>query len=183
MNRSDKYTFNVFLVLVFIIIAASLIIFILTPSPISPTKRWFGYINNVYTLDKTTWLEFDKADWLVDSKDDFPASNACFTDGKCPSCILPITKSCVPGGYYIRNKDTVLAKYPVASFTKVGTLIVNPDWDGPKSKIQPYETLTLPQFVAIYRNLKSPDEWITTAPFDITIIGGQVILISQHYIP
>jgi len=35
----------------------------------------------------------------------------------------------------------------------------------------------------IYRNINSPDKWITEAPFDISVIAGRVIIISQHYIP
>ena len=183
MNRSDKYTFNVFLFLVFVIIVSSLIIFVLTPSPISPTKRLFGYITNVYSPDKTVFLDFNEAKWLTDSKDDFPASAACVADGKCPGCTLPITKPCTPNGYYIKSLGNKTIKYPVASFTKVGTLIINPAWTGNGSKVPPYQTLILPQFEEIYRNTKSPDKWVIDTPFDITIIGGQVIVISQHYIP
>jgi hypothetical protein len=183
MSNSDKYTFRVLLILVFIIIVASLIIFILTPSPISPTKRLFGYITNVYTLDKKSYLEFDRADWLVDSKKDFPASTACVTDGKCTGCNLPVTKPCTPGGYYIRNPDPKTVKYPVASFTKVGTLILNPDWEAKNSTASAYLTLTVPQLEEIYRNTKSPNKWITSTPFDVTTFSGQVIIISQHYIP
>jgi hypothetical protein len=183
MSSSDRFTFRVLLILVYIIIATSLIIFILTPSPISPTKRYFGYITNVYSPNRTVYIDFDRAEWLTDSINDFPASSACFADGKCPACSLPISKPCTPNGYYIRNPDPATTKYPVAVFARVGTLILNPDWTKDNTTAKPYKTLTLSQFEDIYRDVKSPDKWITETPFDITIINGWVIMISQHYIP
>lgn len=123
MDKSEKFTFSFTLLLVVIIIASSLIIFILTPSPVSPTRVVFGYIKNIYTKGKTPYITFDAAKFLKDTDSDFPASIACFNDKKCLNCSLPVTKSCVPNGYYIQNSDSDISTHPIAPFAKVGTLI------------------------------------------------------------
>jgi hypothetical protein len=183
MDSSEKITFNLTLGLTVVIIIACLIIFILTPSPISPTRLIFGYISSIYTKGNTLFLNFDPAKWLTDSNSDFSASSACVKDGNCPECSLPITKSCVPNGYYIFNPDQKIVVYPVAPFAKVGTLILNPDWNESDPESKPYKTISLSQFQEIFLNPDSSDNWIKTAPYDITAITGRVIIINQHYIP
>ncbi len=183
MDTSEKFTFSFTLLLVVVIIAASLIIFMLTPSPISPTRQYFGYITGVYAKDKSLYLEFDRAQWLQDSATDFPASTACVNEKKCTNCSLPVTKPCVPNGYYIKNPDSKITSYPVTSFVKIGTLILNPDWNKSDPESKPYKNISLSEFQNIFQNPGSSDRWITQSPFDITIIAGKVIIINQHYIP
>ena len=185
MDNSEKITFSFTLLLVIVIIVSSLLIFILTPSPISPTKVFFGYITSVYTKNKSVYLDFDSALWFKDSATDFPASNAChkYKGEKCSGCSLPITKSCVPNGYFIYNQDTKVTSYNVASFSKVGTLLLNPQWDESDPESKPYKTISLSEFQNIFQNPNLSDSWITKAPFDITVIGKKVIIINQHYIP
>jgi hypothetical protein len=183
MDKSEKFTFSFTLVLVVVIIAACLIIFMLTPSPVSPTKVLFGYITGVYTKNKSVYLDFDPARWLKDTNTEFPASIACAMDNICSGCSLPITKSCVPDGYYIQNSDPKVTSYPLASFTKIGTLLLDPDWDEINPGSKPYKTITPSQLQNIFQDPKSPDNWISKTPFNITVVGGNIIIINQHYIP
>lgn len=183
MDLSEKFTFNFTLILVIVIIAATLIIFMLTPSPISPTKLIFGYITNIYIKSDTVYLEVDPAKWLTDNNSDFPATTACVKDGNCPDCSLPVTKSCVPDGYYIQNPQRITTTYQVAPFAKVGTLILDPQWDQSNPESKPYKTVTPPELVKIFLEPDSEGNWIKTAPFDITTIAGRVIIINQHYLP
>jgi hypothetical protein len=183
MDKTEKITFNTTLLLVVVIILSTLLIFILTPSVVSPTKRLFGYITGVYIKDKTTYLEFDQAEWLLDTQTEFPASTACKLDGGCPQCSLPITASCISKGYYIRNPGSDTQIYPIAKFTKAGTLIVNPDWNQSDPNSPPYLTLNLDQFTTAYTTPSSPYSYIKSAPYDITVIGGTIIIINQHYLP
>ena len=143
------------------------------------TEKQFGYVKNVYTKDGRLYLDLDAAEMLT-GKD---AEKAAFEDGQCSKADYAIPGTCAPNDYYIRNKDQQLITLAVSKNVKIEITSVDGSTDIDARGTLAAQIFTISEFQDYFDKDYDKPPFILVTPYKLEILSGEVVKISQQYLP
>jgi len=119
------------------------------------------YLKRVYVQNNQYYVSVDKAEFFSGNE----ASKAALEDGFCD---IEELDSCLPNGFYIRNKSQNLRDYPISKSAAVYLFATGE------------ERVNLRRFLS---TIISDDSALKYTPYTLKFKSGTVTNISEQYIP
>lgn len=153
------------------------------PTQTELNAQRIGYIKKVFTQNGRNYIDVDYVLWFSDGNESKEATKACIEDGGCLGCPGDLSVTCVPNGYFIRNKDARTIQLEINYDAIIETYYYTSERLAPVGQGPVLNKMTFADLNKIFEGNLSDEVMLQKALYNITIANGIVTHISQQYQP